>query len=219
MDKEQQNKFDELYRLVDISAKARYRASDRLSRHGVFSQWTLSLLAIGLIIVSVVSLSDIKVNFLSNYIDVMQIIFSVMVLTYSLLLGMGNFNARSEKLHRCGMELSRVLRRIKPYKGEEVAGEDSEYSELSRSYYDCLEKYENHKDVDFLTARLSIERRKGFPEKIGNESRWSFVYHLTDNVQMRAFMNIGVFIRNFLSFSHYMISLMFMCVWIYLLVK
>lgn len=103
MDKEQKNKFDELYRIIDITAKARYRASTRLSMHGVFSQWTLSLLAIGLIITSVLMLSGVKLNFSEKYSSVMQIIFSVIILTYSLLLGIGNFSARAERLHRCGL--------------------------------------------------------------------------------------------------------------------
>lgn len=161
MDKEQKNKFDELYRIIDITAKARYRASTRLSLHGVFSQWTLSLLAIGLIITSVLMLSGVKLNFSEKYSSVMQIIFSVIILTYSLLLGIGNFSARAERLHRCGLELSRLVRRVKPLKG--CDNHDDEYASISQEYYDHLEKYENHRDVDFLSARLEIERRKGYP--------------------------------------------------------
>lgn len=216
MDREQKNKFDELYRLVDITAKARYRASTRLSTHGMWSQWTLSLLAIGLIIVSVVSLSGIQTNFTDRYSDVMQIVFSVIILTYSLLLGMGNFSARAERLLRCGMELSRIVRKVKPYKGKDDDEHDSVYNQLTKDYYDCLEKYENHKDVDFLSSRLEIERRKGFPEK-GKEEEWpEFLIRYFYAFKSRLTLWLSVRVRLILAFSHYLITLVIVYGWLFL---
>lgn len=81
--------------------------------HGAFSQWTLSLLTIGLITTSVLMFSGTKLNFSDKYCSVMQIIFSVTVLAYSLLLGMGNFSACAEQFHRCRLELSRLVRKVK----------------------------------------------------------------------------------------------------------
>lgn len=214
MDREQNNKFDELNRLVDITAKARYRASTRLGTHGMWSQWTLSLLAIGLIIVSVVTLSGIPTNFSEKYSDVMQIIFSVVILTYSLLLGMGNFAARAERLHRCGMELSRIVRKIKPYKGKDDEEHDSIYSDLSREYYDCLEKYENHKDVDFLSSRLEIERRKGYPDKTEEDGWASYVYKVLGTFYSRMKLWVSIRLRLLVAFCHYPLSLAFVYGWI-----
>ncbi|MBJ7552655.1 SLATT domain-containing protein, partial [Marinomonas ostreistagni] len=110
MDQQKENKFDELYRLLDITAKSRYRAATRLKIHGLLSQCTLSLLAIGLIISSLFTLSDMKILLDSEYVSVMQIIFSVLILTYSLLLGIGDFGVRSSDYHLCGLEISRLLR-------------------------------------------------------------------------------------------------------------
>lgn len=215
MDKEQKNKFDELYRLVDITAKARYRASTRLSTHGLWSQCTLSLLAIGLIIVSVVSLSGIQTNFSETYSDVMQIVFSVIILTYSLLLGMGNFSARAERLLRCGMELSRIVRRVKPFKGKNDEKHDNVYAELTKGYYDCLEKYENHKDVDFLSSRLEIERRKGYPEK-GGEGWPEFLLKYFYALKSRFTLWASVRVRLAMAFSHYIVTLILVYGWLLL---
>jgi len=60
------------------------------------------------------------VNFGAKYIDIMQIIFAVLVLTYSLLLATGDFSARSVKIHRCGMELGRLARKVMPYEGKKI---------------------------------------------------------------------------------------------------
>jgi len=202
MDREKSNKFDELSRVVDLTAKARYRASTRLGIHGMWSQWTLSLLAIGLIIVSVVSISGIKTNFSEVYTDVMQIIFSVVILTYSLLLGMGDFSSRSAKLHKCGMELSRIIRKIKPFKGKDDEEHDGIYKEYSKEYYDCLEKYENHKNVDFLESRLEIERRKGYPDKSSDEKARSFLFRFIRALETRAALWVSIKLRTTFAFFH-----------------
>lgn len=212
MDKQQKNKFDELYRIIDITAKARYGASTRLNLHGMCSQWTLSLLAIGLIIVSVLMISSVKVNFSEQYSDVMQIVFSVVILTYSLLLGMGNFSARAERLHRCGLELSRLVRRVKPLRGSEDY--DPEYSEITKEYYDCLEKYENHKEVDFLSSRLEIERRKGYPDWNITSTKLQNINVLLGTLKGRIHMWISVKARLLLSFSHYAFSVFLVFGWI-----
>ncbi|HEY6529164.1 MAG TPA: SLATT domain-containing protein [Cellvibrionaceae bacterium] len=214
MDKEQINKFDELYRIVDITAKARYRASTRLNSHGIFSQWTLSLLAIGLIISSALSISGMQLNFSEKYTSVMQLIFSVIVLTYSLLLGMGNFSARAERFHRCGLELSRLVRKVKPFKGKD--GNDQEYASISKEYYDHLEKYENHKDVDFLSARIEIERRKGYPDWNTNYSFFKNTSNYFAYMQSRFSLWSSIRIRQSISFSHYALSLLLVYGWIFL---
>ena len=172
MDQEKKNKFEELYRLIDITAKARYQAAKRLALHGYMTQWVLSFLAIGLIILSLLELLDFKLSFTATYTGFMQVVFAVIILTYSLLLGMGNFDARAERLHRCGLELSRLLRKVKPLKENEKPNmgslsqkDENGYEQLVKDYYDCLEKYENHKDLDFRNALLKIQKRKGYPER------------------------------------------------------
>lgn len=217
MDKEKSNKFDELYRLIDVTAKARYRASTRLKRHGMCSQWTLALLAVGLIVVSVIVLAGINVNFDKPYTDVMQIAFSLLILTYSLLLGMGNFDSRSEKLLRCGMELSRILRRVKPYKGKKGKDIDEEYEKLSNAYYDCLEKYENHKDVDYWTSQLAIARRMGYPEKKKEDSWSSFAVEYLEELGRRFQLRFSISVRSIIAFCHYLATLLFVYGWLYLL--
>lgn len=155
---EEKGKFKELYRRVEVTCKSRYNASTRLQWQHTLSQWTIAILSMGLIVISLISFSDIEVRFSGDYVHVMQVIFASLVLTYSLLIGTENFSQRSEKLHRCGLELGRLLRTLKPYKEGEKS-DDSKYEELQGKYYDVLEKYENHTPVDFMFTRLDLSER------------------------------------------------------------
>jgi len=103
--------LNELLRRADITSRARYNASRRLESLGWTSQWTLALLAIGQIVISLISVLKLPMMFSQTYVDFMGLFFGVLVLAYSLLLGMANFNARSTRLHHCGMELG-VLHEI-----------------------------------------------------------------------------------------------------------
>ena len=72
-----------------------------------------------------------------------------MVLVYSLLLGQENFVSRSEAMHRNGVELGKFARKLSG-----LSEDYEKYDELVEEYYNILEKYENHKPVDYLFTRL-----------------------------------------------------------------
>ena len=125
MDFEAKNKFTELNRRVKLTSKARYNASRRLTLKNMLSQWTLALLSVALILISLVSASKLRIGFDQGYVDIMQIVFAVLILAYSLLLATGDYSARSVKIHRCGMELGRLARKVRPFEG--VEDEDKKY--------------------------------------------------------------------------------------------
>ena len=87
---EMDNKFSELNRRVKLTSKARYNASRRLTLKNTLSQWTLALLSVSLILISLVSASNIAIKFDAKYADIMQIIFAVLVLTYCCYWLLGN---------------------------------------------------------------------------------------------------------------------------------
>ncbi|PZV27428.1 MAG: hypothetical protein DCF12_04490 [Snowella sp.] len=74
-----------------------FNASKRLSFHNLLSQWTLSLLSLGLIIIPLLTVTNIKLQ--DKYIDFFSISLAVFVLTFSLLVGANNYAVRSEKMH------------------------------------------------------------------------------------------------------------------------
>jgi hypothetical protein len=165
------------------------------------SQWTVTLITVGLIAVSVLAISPLKLNFSPPYVAVMQIIFSVLILAYTLLLSLGDYSLRSVKIHRCGMELGKIAREIKLYLGN--AGNEEIYKEFVNSYYECLEKYENHEACEYLEAVWLAEGKRG---KLTAMLGWA--------------KDIAKFyVTRYLPTAHYFFVLGMVYFWIYFLVK
>jgi hypothetical protein len=192
------NKFSELHRRVSMTSKARYCASRRLQFHKMMSQWTVTLIAVGLIAVSVLAISPVALRFSPPYVAVMQIIFSVLILAYTLLLSLGNYSARSVKIHRCGMELGKLARELKPYLN--MQDERGAYDKFVEMYYECLEKYENHEACDYLEAALAEQRPVG---SSGKAEFWKYVQYLW---------------ARYLPTAHYVVVLGLVYLWIMFLV-
>jgi len=213
MKEEMSNKFSELNRRVKLTSKARYNASRRLSLQNKLSQWTLALLSVSLILISLVSASGISINFHDKYVDIMQIIFAVLVLTYSLLLATGDYSARAVKIHRCGMELGRLARKIKPFEGND----DEKYNSFANDYYNCLEKYENHEHVDYLVSDYTS--RDWYSSKEISESSGARWFQLIAAEYLtKSKMKLSIWWRNVFPVSHYFISVIGVYYWLFLMV-
>jgi|GEM_PF-2035533 len=149
--------YHELHRRFSILKRARYRAADRLAYHHRFSQWTVSMLSVGLIFITVWPALDLPTGLDRKVIDVAQIGFAVLVLVYSLLLSMENYMLRSDQIHRCAMEIDDLDRTIQICKPETA----HHLLHYSQCYKNILDRSENHIKVDYLRARLEDEERKG----------------------------------------------------------
>ena len=146
------NRLHELLRRTKITTKSRYRASERLERHHKLSQWTVSLISAALVFVPLAQAFGIATGIQAIYLNATQATLAVLILVYSLLLGQENFVSRAQAMHRNGIELGRFSRKLAG-KGSSVP--DGEYFELAEEYYDILDKYENHKPIDYLYTRLA----------------------------------------------------------------
>lgn len=148
---ELENKVEELLRRTKKTTKSRYRASERLERHHKFSQWTVAFISVALVFIPLMQAFNVETGIDAVYLNATQAILAVLVLVYSLLLGQENFVSRAQAMHRNGVELGRFARNLAA-KNESIP--DDEYHKLVEEYYDILEKYENHKPVDYLFTRL-----------------------------------------------------------------
>lgn len=147
-----ENRVGELLRRTKMTTKSRYRASERLERHHKFSQWTVSLISAALIFVPMMQVFKIELGVDALYLSATQAVLAVLVLVYSLLLGQENFISKAEAMHRNGVELGRFARKLA---GIKVEVSDERYEELTEEYYNILEKYANHRPVDYLFTRLA----------------------------------------------------------------
>lgn len=182
------NRLYELLRRTKITTKSRYRASERLELHNKLSQWTVSLISVALVFIPLVQTFGISAGIEVIYLNATQATLAILVLVYSLLLGQENFISRAQAMHRNGVELGRFARKLAG-KGEAVP--DEEYFSLAEKYYDILEKYENHKPIDYLHTRLSDTPK--------NLNEWAIFIGLWFKVR---FMSLVIF-------SHYFIVISF----------
>ncbi|MGC0120790.1 SLATT domain-containing protein [Pseudoalteromonas piscicida] len=143
------SKIKELLRRTKLTTKSRYRASERFAMHQKVSQWTVAFISAALIFIPLFQVYGVELAVPNQLLNSLQSVLAVMVLVYSLLLGQENFVSRSEAMHRNGVELGRFARKLR---GLQEA--DADYDALVEEYYGILEKYENHKPVDYLFTRL-----------------------------------------------------------------
>ncbi|MEN5100304.1 SLATT domain-containing protein [Stenotrophomonas sp. TWI809] len=163
-----ENRIDELIRRTRITTRSRYRASERLERHHKFSQWTVSLISAALVFVPMMQAFNIQLGVDAIYLNATQAVLAVLVLVYSLLLGQENFISRSEAMHRNGVELGRFARKLAGISG---SVRDQYYIALTEEYYDILEKYGNHKPIDYLLTQLTEKPSTG-SEWLTYVARW-----------------------------------------------
>lgn len=201
--------LNELLRRADITSRARYNASRRLESLGWTSQWTLALLAIGQIVISLISVLKLPMMFSQTYVDFMGLFFGVLVLAYSLLLGMANFNARSTKLHHCGMELGGLARDLHLTSTLPNAS-SQQYDAMVDKYYRILEKYENHTAIDYLKAHHEYYSA-AIKKDPNNKS-------IPTKRELRV-AELKIFLLWLWGISHYVISIGVMFIWIIFLIK
>lgn len=200
----------ELLRRTQITCNARYHAARRLAAHGSFSQWTLALLAVGQIVISLVEPMGLNSNFKTGYVNFMNIFFGILVLAYSLLLGMANFSARAVKMHGCGLELGRLARQLVELKNS-GNNQTNSYDECTKEYYDILDKYENHTRTDYLTSHY--EYYDGKTTELSLSADWLAKRFKLEIVRFK------LYVLHCLQFSHYAMSTLLISGWIYKLVR
>ena len=200
----------ELLRRVEITGKARYHAARRMAAHGWFSQWTLALLAVGQIVISLASAVDVRTNFCPSYIGFASVFFGVLVLAYSLLLGMTNFSSRGVKLHTCGLELGRLARELTLLCRTGTGTKDA-YDVAYERYYDILDKHENHTRTDYLVAHYEYYDAEAAQLTFGSRD-W-----IIERLRLLG-VRLKLYFFHLLQFSHYVLSVTLISVWIYFLV-
>jgi hypothetical protein len=153
--------YEKLSDNVYIVYKSYFSMSRRLAMMNVFSQWTLSLLSVGLIILPLLTVTKMPVRYEQNVIDFASITLAVAVLAFSLLIAANNYAVRSEKTHSCGLELNEILREMR-FHAKDI-DRMTHYKRFEDGYSDLLKRYENTDQIDYLQAKISIAKEKPAP--------------------------------------------------------
>lgn len=203
--------IEELLRRTEITCGARYTAARRMESHGWATQWTLALLAIGQIIIALIPALNLKSNFSTQYVGFASVLFAVIVLAYSLLLGMADFSARAVKMHGCGLELGRLARHLVFLKDRGNSSAE-EYEASAKRYYDILDKHENHNLYDYL-----VSHHQHYSAKLAKLGFFTCKYWRS---RIPLFKVQGkIWILSIFQFFHYFFSLALMYSWIYQMTK
>lgn len=146
--------FDDLYRRTHITAKSRFNASKRLADHNHVALVTITLMSLGLIAIPLIEVFELGNHFENKYVDFFQLFLAIVVLVISVAINSANFGRRSEKLHDCGLELSNLARKIYGFVKDE--GTKEIYNDLANAYFEILNRYENHKSIDFRITQIDF---------------------------------------------------------------
>lgn len=146
------DRYSKLARSITIVADVRFIAARRLTAHARFSQWTVALISFSLVVIALFQLASIHTDLSASVLSSMQIALSVLVLVFSLLIGMENHAVRADKMHRCGLDLKNLGRKLESYKARET--EDAVYEAFCDRYHEIVNQYENHAQVDFLAYKI-----------------------------------------------------------------
>jgi SMODS and SLOG-associating 2TM effector domain family 5 len=151
--------YDKLKENVFIVTKNYYAASSRFNLHNVLSQWTLSFLSLGLIVIPVLTVTKMPLRYCQNIIDFTSIILAVALLILSLLIGANNYSARGEKMYQAGLEFNELIREMRFFEFDN--NRMNHYTKFSRRYGNILQRYENVKDIDSIKGQININRKNG----------------------------------------------------------
>ncbi|MBW3761972.1 SLATT domain-containing protein [Aeromonas jandaei] len=180
------SEIKELLRRTKLTTKSRYIASERLSSHQKVSQWTVAFISAALVFIPILQAYGVDIRISEKLLNSFQAILAVMVLVYSLLLGQENFVSRAESMHRSGVELGKFARKLRGFPEDY-----DKYDELVEEYYSILEKYENHKPIDYLFTRLLYK-----PDRLNGWPAYLWLY-----IRAQFFMWLG--------YTHYIVAISF----------
>ncbi len=191
---QKEDHVEELYDRVQKTACSRFFAHDRLKKHHAASLWTIAFFSVGLIVIPLIQTFGLQARFSENYIGFIQVLLAIVILTISIMLNMSNFAVRADRIHKCGMVLNALARKVH---GKLDGGcSEEEYEALVNEYNNILQAYENHSRIDYLFTKR----------------------HMTNYYKVKWYQSAYYEALYWLQFSPYAILIAFEGIWIYMLV-
>ncbi|WP_417536562.1 SLATT domain-containing protein [Methylophaga sp.] len=148
---QKENHYEELLDRVQKTSTCRLFAHERLKAHHSASLWTISCFSMGLVFIPLVHTFGLQSRFTLEYSSFIQVVLAIVILVISIILNMTNFSVRADRIHRCGMQLNTLARRIHRHINDD-SGADT-YDSLVKEYDDILQRYENHSRIDYLYTK------------------------------------------------------------------
>ena len=145
--------FENLLNKIWTTRGCRFQAHKRLNEVNNWSTWTISILT-----VYIISLSILSLNPPSSYIflsgktgSIFMICLSIAILLISVLENSKNYKLRADGMHRCAKELSSIYNEICLIRDGVITTTIPErLIELGNKYQSIIDKYDdNHIELDY----------------------------------------------------------------------
>jgi hypothetical protein len=169
---EEQKPIERLHDNLYIVTKAYFNAGERLQSLKIWSEMSLATLSFLVIMLSLCNAYDLNLGCKPQSMGFISVVSAIFVLVYSILVSSRNYGVRSEKMHRCGLELNKLLRQIRLIVSVPANHTEKRYSELDKAYSAILDRYDNYEDVDYLHGKM-----KKWPEKANWKNKLRYFYH------------------------------------------
>ncbi len=144
--------YEELDRAMWITKHSRYNASDRLKKKHFLSIYTISILSVYVVFLSMSSKYGFVVKNEQVY-ELLSIVSAIFILVLSLTEASKNYMVSSEKLFLSGNEIRDLLDKLKKYSNKSAA-DLSGIETISAKYSHVLKACgENHETIDFDLLR------------------------------------------------------------------
>lgn len=144
--------YDELDRTMWITKHSRYNASDRLRKKHSFSIYTIALLSIYVLVLTLFEKYEFEVNNSGLY-EFSSVLLALFILVLSLTEASKNYMVSSERLFVCGNDIRDLLDELKKFSSRtktDAAGIEDLSAKYSRVLKACGE---NHETIDYDLLR------------------------------------------------------------------
>lgn len=136
---------------MKVTKGSRFNAAERLRRRDRRNTVIVSFASAYVIVLTVIPVIFHVPEYISSIITIAVIIFSIVILTYSLIQYSSGDPVKAEQNHRCAMEINAMRRRLSLL--PDVTFEN--LSLYAKDYDDILQRYNvNHEPVDFETYKI-----------------------------------------------------------------
>lgn len=168
---------------------ARFSASHRNHILNSLSSKTVGYLSAYLIIINLINIYDVPffIKLLDNELGFWTTALSILILVYSQFESAKNYSIKSEKFHKCSLEIAELyndLRIVKTSVNINKIDEEKRVSEISKKYDIILKQHENHLPIDgaefraFKPEYFELNIIDVWKIKIEKYFRVHFKYHL-----------------------------------------
>lgn len=142
-----ESSYKNLYKKMDATSKTRFHNSRRLKLHAKLSTYTVVVISLGLILISLMQAYNLGNNIDSKLVGLIQVFSAIAVLVYSLLVEKNDYSSLSEKMYSCAAKIGELKQRFYPH--IENKHDDKIYDKFEKDYYSVLKLYETHSTNDF----------------------------------------------------------------------